>query len=245
MVEAQHSMLRSYPSPAPHAAASTCMIRRTAMVSAAAHPPLLSCAGARGREYATCPACTAGCRSQATPDAAGPMARAAAAPPSLPPAGTGKLEGRSEQLLGRFLDEYPGSAATRDSVRIATKLAAYPWRLTPQQVRGRRGVGWPRLHSRRAPAGEGACSSGGRVRSSRRGCAGAAQARSAEPAASAPALSAAVGVRLQGQPEAHGAGQAGARAAALEHRQIRAAAGRSCGSPWNWHGCLAAVVMAG
>ncbi|PSC73909.1 pyridoxal chloroplastic [Micractinium conductrix] len=47
--------------------------------------------------------------------------------------GTGKLNGRSEQLLGQFLSEYPGSSATRDSVRIATKLAAYPWRLTPKQ----------------------------------------------------------------------------------------------------------------
>ncbi|PRW57658.1 pyridoxal chloroplastic [Chlorella sorokiniana] len=47
--------------------------------------------------------------------------------------GTGKLEGRSEQLLGQFLDDYPGSAAVRDNVRIATKLAAYPWRLTPKQ----------------------------------------------------------------------------------------------------------------
>ena len=57
-------------------------------------------------------------------------------PPPLPPPGTGKLEGRAEQLLGRFKNEYPGSAAVRDNVRIATKLAAYPWRLTPQQVRG-------------------------------------------------------------------------------------------------------------
>lgn len=47
--------------------------------------------------------------------------------------GTGKLNGRSEQLLGRFLSEYPGSAGTAANVRIATKLAAYPWRLTPQQ----------------------------------------------------------------------------------------------------------------
>lgn len=49
-------------------------------------------------------------------------------------AGTGKLEGRSEQLLGQFLDAYPGSPAVRGNVRIATKLAAYPWRLTPKQV---------------------------------------------------------------------------------------------------------------
>lgn len=57
-----------------------------------------------------------------------------------PPAGTGRLNGRSEQLLGRFLDEYPGSGAVRDNVRIATKLAAYPWRLTPKQVWGERGM---------------------------------------------------------------------------------------------------------
>ena len=49
--------------------------------------------------------------------------------------GTGRLNGRSEQLLGRFVDEYPGSNAVRGNVRIATKLAAYPWRLAPQQVR--------------------------------------------------------------------------------------------------------------
>lgn len=49
-------------------------------------------------------------------------------------AGTGRLNGRSEQLLGRFLDEYPGSPAARSDVRIATKLAAYPWRLTPKQA---------------------------------------------------------------------------------------------------------------
>ena len=30
--------------------------------------------------------------------------------------------------------EYPGSKATAASVKIATKLAAYPWRLAPQQV---------------------------------------------------------------------------------------------------------------
>lgn len=47
--------------------------------------------------------------------------------------GTGKLEGRSEQLLGRFCREYPGSKRVRSGVNIATKLAAYPWRLTPGQ----------------------------------------------------------------------------------------------------------------
>ncbi len=50
-------------------------------------------------------------------------------------AGTGKLNGRSEQLLGQFLAEYPGSQQAAANVRIATKLAAYPWRLAPSQVR--------------------------------------------------------------------------------------------------------------
>lgn len=47
--------------------------------------------------------------------------------------GTGKLEGRSEMLLGKFVREYPGSARVRNQIHIATKLAAYPWRLTPKQ----------------------------------------------------------------------------------------------------------------
>lgn len=47
--------------------------------------------------------------------------------------GTGKLNGRSEELLGRFVREYPGSAQMRDDVHIATKLAAYPWRVAPGQ----------------------------------------------------------------------------------------------------------------
>ncbi len=42
--------------------------------------------------------------------------------------GTGKLNGRSEELLGRFQNEYIG--VNKDSICIATKLAAYPWRLT-------------------------------------------------------------------------------------------------------------------
>ncbi len=42
--------------------------------------------------------------------------------------GTGKLNGRSEQLLGRFAQEYVG--AGKENICIATKLAAYPWRLT-------------------------------------------------------------------------------------------------------------------
>jgi pyridoxine 4-dehydrogenase len=42
--------------------------------------------------------------------------------------GTGKLNGRSELLLGRFAREYTGSS--KENICIATKLAAYPWRLT-------------------------------------------------------------------------------------------------------------------
>ncbi|CAI5950813.1 unnamed protein product [Closterium sp. NIES-65] len=50
--------------------------------------------------------------------------------------GTGALSGRSEQLLGQFIKEYPGSDKYRSDIRIATKLAAYPWRLTPAQMVG-------------------------------------------------------------------------------------------------------------
>ena len=42
--------------------------------------------------------------------------------------GTGKLNGRSEVLLGRFQKKYAG--VNKDNICIATKLAAYPWRLT-------------------------------------------------------------------------------------------------------------------
>lgn len=42
--------------------------------------------------------------------------------------GTGKLKGQSERLLGKFAKEYLGS--NRENICIATKLAAYPWRLT-------------------------------------------------------------------------------------------------------------------
>ncbi|KAG2496840.1 hypothetical protein HYH03_005245 [Edaphochlamys debaryana] len=48
--------------------------------------------------------------------------------------GTGKLNGKSELLLGRFSMEYPGSPAFRDNVHIATKFAAYPWRVLPGNV---------------------------------------------------------------------------------------------------------------
>jgi pyridoxine 4-dehydrogenase len=42
--------------------------------------------------------------------------------------GTGKLSGQSEKLLGKFTQDYTGVG--RENICIATKLAAYPWRLT-------------------------------------------------------------------------------------------------------------------
>ncbi|GLI61887.1 hypothetical protein VaNZ11_004399 [Volvox africanus] len=48
--------------------------------------------------------------------------------------GTGRLNGKSELLLGKFLQEYPGSEQVRDGVHIATKFAAYPWRVLPGNV---------------------------------------------------------------------------------------------------------------
>lgn len=42
--------------------------------------------------------------------------------------GTGRLNGRSESLLGQFTTAYTGPNAER--LCLATKLAAYPWRLT-------------------------------------------------------------------------------------------------------------------
>lgn len=42
--------------------------------------------------------------------------------------GTGRLNGRSESLLGQFAQAYNGE--NRDRLCLATKLAAYPWRLT-------------------------------------------------------------------------------------------------------------------
>jgi hypothetical protein len=44
--------------------------------------------------------------------------------------GTGALNGRSEELLGRFMKENQDIAGGTE-VHIATKLAGYPWRLTP------------------------------------------------------------------------------------------------------------------
>jgi pyridoxine 4-dehydrogenase len=46
--------------------------------------------------------------------------------------GTGKLSGQSEKLLGRFSAAYQGE--NQDNICLATKLAPYPWRLTPQSM---------------------------------------------------------------------------------------------------------------
>ncbi|MBD2307164.1 aldo/keto reductase [Chroococcidiopsis sp. FACHB-1243] len=46
--------------------------------------------------------------------------------------GTGRLNGRSEMLLGQFAREYQG--LEKENICIATKLAAYPWRLTRQSM---------------------------------------------------------------------------------------------------------------
>lgn len=46
--------------------------------------------------------------------------------------GTGRLNGRSEVLLGQFAQAYQGPH--QDDLWIATKLAAYPWRLTAGSV---------------------------------------------------------------------------------------------------------------
>ncbi|KAL6132243.1 hypothetical protein ACLB2K_070614 [Fragaria x ananassa] len=45
--------------------------------------------------------------------------------------GTGRLNGKSEKLLGKFIREFQGQR--RKDIVIATKFAAYPWRLTPGQ----------------------------------------------------------------------------------------------------------------
>ncbi|NMF85672.1 aldo/keto reductase [Nodosilinea sp. P-1105] len=46
--------------------------------------------------------------------------------------GTGRLNGRSEVLLGQFANRYQGP--NQERLCIATKLAAYPWRLTAGSV---------------------------------------------------------------------------------------------------------------
>lgn len=48
--------------------------------------------------------------------------------------GTGRLNGQSEKLLGKFIREFQGEEKVRDNIVIATKFAAYPWRLTPGQL---------------------------------------------------------------------------------------------------------------
>ncbi|KAL6641314.1 hypothetical protein ACP70R_019495 [Stipagrostis hirtigluma subsp. patula] len=47
--------------------------------------------------------------------------------------GTGRLNGQSERLLGKFIREFEGPIKSPDDVIIATKFAAYPWRLTSGQ----------------------------------------------------------------------------------------------------------------
>jgi pyridoxine 4-dehydrogenase len=46
--------------------------------------------------------------------------------------GTGRFKGRSEWLLGRFASQYRGPH--QEQICLATKLAPYPWRLTPQSI---------------------------------------------------------------------------------------------------------------
>lgn len=46
--------------------------------------------------------------------------------------GTGTLKGQSEKLLGEFSKDYQG--VNSDKICIATKLAAYPWRITRNQM---------------------------------------------------------------------------------------------------------------
>ncbi|XP_048127495.1 pyridoxal reductase, chloroplastic isoform X3 [Rhodamnia argentea] len=47
--------------------------------------------------------------------------------------GTGRLNGQSEKLLGKFIKDLQGKEQGQDEIVIATKFAAYPWRLTPGQ----------------------------------------------------------------------------------------------------------------
>jgi pyridoxine 4-dehydrogenase len=46
--------------------------------------------------------------------------------------GTGRLNGRSEKLLGQFAKDYRG--ANQENICLATKIAPYPWRLTRQSA---------------------------------------------------------------------------------------------------------------
>ncbi|XP_030460335.1 pyridoxal reductase, chloroplastic isoform X1 [Syzygium oleosum] len=47
--------------------------------------------------------------------------------------GTGRLNGQSEKLLGKFIKDLQGNQQGQDEIVIATKFAAYPWRLSPGQ----------------------------------------------------------------------------------------------------------------
>ncbi|KAK4277616.1 hypothetical protein QN277_015588 [Acacia crassicarpa] len=47
--------------------------------------------------------------------------------------GTGRLNGQSEKLLGKFIREFQEQKGGQGELVIATKFAAYPWRLTPGQ----------------------------------------------------------------------------------------------------------------
>ena len=51
-------------------------------------------------------------------------------PNAMGATGTGQWNGRSEILLGRFLKEFPDDAR----IHIATKFAAYPWRVFPANI---------------------------------------------------------------------------------------------------------------
>ncbi|KAJ7959405.1 Pyridoxal reductase [Quillaja saponaria] len=47
--------------------------------------------------------------------------------------GTGKLNGQSEKLIGKFIRERQVNKQIQGDIVIATKFAAYPWRLTSRQ----------------------------------------------------------------------------------------------------------------
>ncbi len=57
--------------------------------------------------------------------------------------GTGRLNGRSESLLGQFAADYQGP--NQEQICLATKLAAYPWRLTRGAMRRACGASAERL----------------------------------------------------------------------------------------------------
>lgn len=47
--------------------------------------------------------------------------------------GTGRFNGQSEKLLGKFIRDFREKKGSQNEIVIATKFAAYPWRLTPGQ----------------------------------------------------------------------------------------------------------------